>query len=179
MTHALKTTSSCLLHLVKCFQKQVEAIKELQEYLFVLERGMLASEGKISSLVKAKDDAIVEFVKVVNQIKDRDGFIKGQDDTILKLCQQLDAITLQVLDLCLHGNNTKDVVIAELEQNNLQRKLDSHALMADTFKNLLAMADANHATILKNNSKAQEAWKRVANKMDVWKQQKSTLCTQI
>jgi hypothetical protein len=91
----------------------------------------------------------------------------------------LNAITLQVLDLRLNGNNIKDVAILELKQNIVQCKLDSHALMVDTFKNLLVMAEANHATILENNSKAQEAWKRVANKMDVWKQQKSTLYTQI
>jgi hypothetical protein len=41
--------------------------------------------------------------------------------------------------------------------------------MADTFQNLLAVADVDHAMILNKNSKAQEAWKRVANKMDVWK----------
>lgn len=31
---------------------------------------MLASEVEISSLVKAKDDTVVELVKVVNQVKD-------------------------------------------------------------------------------------------------------------
>ncbi len=51
--------------------------------------------------------------------------------------------------------------------------------MVDAFKNLLAMAETSHATILEKNSKAQEAWKRVVGKMDVWKRQKFTLCTQI
>jgi hypothetical protein len=51
--------------------------------------------------------------------------------------------------------------------------------MADTFKTLLVMAEADHAMILEKNSKAQEAWKRVVGKMDVWKQQKFALCTQI
>lgn len=31
---------------------------------------MLDSEVEISSLVKAKDDTVVELVKVVNQVKD-------------------------------------------------------------------------------------------------------------
>jgi hypothetical protein len=66
----------------------------------------------------------------------------------------LDSITPQVLDLHLNGNNIEDVIIVELEQNILQHKLDSHALIVDTFKNLLAMAKANHAMILKNNLKA-------------------------
>jgi hypothetical protein len=73
------------------------------------------------------------------------------------------------MDLRLNGNNIKDVTVVELKQNVLQCKLDSHALMADTFQNLLAVADVDHAMILNKNSKAQEAWKRVANKMDVWK----------
>ncbi len=54
---------------------------------------MLALKVKISSLVKDKDDAIVELVKVLNQVKDRESLIKGKEDTILKLRQQLDAIT--------------------------------------------------------------------------------------
>jgi hypothetical protein len=66
----------------------------------------------------------------------------------------LNAITVQVLDLHLDGNNIKDVAIVELKQNILQQKLDSHALMVDTFKNLLAMAEVDHAMILKKNSKA-------------------------
>jgi hypothetical protein len=65
----------------------------LQEYIFVLEKEMLALKVKISSLVKDKDDAIVELVKVLNQVKDRESLIKGKEDTILKLRQQLDAIT--------------------------------------------------------------------------------------
>ncbi len=72
----------------------------------------------------------------------------------MKLCHLLDGITLQVLDLCLNGNNTNKMIVMELEQDTLQCKLDSHALMVDTFKNLLAMAEANHATILEKNSKA-------------------------
>jgi len=51
--------------------------------------------------------------------------------------------------------------------------------MADTFKNLLAMVKIDHATFLEKNSKAHEARKRVIGKMDVWKQHKFTLCTQI
>jgi hypothetical protein len=66
------------------FQEQVEAIKKLQEYLFVLEREMLALKAKISSIVKVKDDATVELVKVVNQVNDRKGLIKGKKDTIFK-----------------------------------------------------------------------------------------------
>jgi hypothetical protein len=65
----------------------------------------------------------------------------------------LDAITLQVLDLHLNGNNTKDVTVVELKQDALQCKLDSHALMVNTFKKLLAMAEADHATVLEKNSK--------------------------
>jgi hypothetical protein len=42
--------------------------------------------------------------------------------------------------------------------------------MANTFKNLLAMAKVDHATVLEKNLKAQVAWKRLASKMDVWKQ---------
>jgi hypothetical protein len=140
---------------------------------------MLASKDEISSLVKAKDDIVIEFVKAIDQVKERKGLIKKEDDTILKLHQSLDAITLQVSDLCLNGNNTKDVVVLKLEQDTLQCKLDSCALMANTFKNLLAMAKVDHATVLEKNSKAQVAWKRLASKMDVWKQQKFALCTQI
>ncbi len=55
----------------------------------------------------------------------------------------------------------------EFEQNALQHKLDSHALMANTVKNLLAMVEVDHATILEKKSKVQEAWKRVVNKMDM------------
>jgi hypothetical protein len=44
-----------------------------------------------------------------------------------------------------------DVIVVELEQNALQRKLDSHALMADTFKNLFVMAEVDHATILEKS----------------------------
>jgi hypothetical protein len=47
---------------------------------------MLVSEVEISSLVKAKDDTIVELLKVVDQVKDHEGLIKREDDTILKLC---------------------------------------------------------------------------------------------
>lgn len=86
-------------------QEQVEAIKELQEYLFVLEKEMLALEAKISSLVKAKDDAIVELVKVVDQVKDREGLIKGKEDTILKLHQQLDSHALYFQKLIGNGRS--------------------------------------------------------------------------
>ncbi len=135
-------------------QKQVEAIKELQEYFFVLKKEMPASKVEISSLVKIKDDVIVELVKIIDQVKDRKGLIKGDYDTILKLHQQLDAITLQVPDLRLKGDNTEDVIVAELKQDALQCKLDSHALMVDTFKKLLTIVKVDHATNLEKNSKA-------------------------
>jgi hypothetical protein len=45
---------------------------------------MLALKAKISSIVKVKDDATVELVKVVNQVNDRKGLIKGKKDTIFK-----------------------------------------------------------------------------------------------
>jgi hypothetical protein len=115
---------------------------------------MPASEVEISSLVKAKDDVIVELVEVIDQIKDRKGLIKGDYDTILKLHQQLDAITLQVPDLRLKGNNTEDVIVAEFKQDALKCKLDSHALMVNTFKKLLTMVGVDHATNLEKNSKA-------------------------
>jgi hypothetical protein len=69
--------------------------------------------------------------------------------------------------LRLNGNNIEDVIVVEFEQNALQHKLDSHALMANTVKNLLAMVEVDHATILEKKSKVQEAWKRVVNKMDM------------
>jgi hypothetical protein len=70
-----------------CSQKQVEAIKKLQEYFFVLEKEMSALEVEISSFVKVKDDVVVELVKAIDQIKDCKGLIKGDYDTILKLHQ--------------------------------------------------------------------------------------------
>lgn len=113
---------------------------------------MSASKVEISSFVKAKYDVVVELVKAIDQIKDCKGLIKGDYDTILKLHQQLDAITLQVSDLHLKGNNTEDVIVAELKQDALQCKLDSHALMVDTFKKLLTMVEVDHASNLEKNS---------------------------
>jgi hypothetical protein len=66
----------------------------------------------------------------------------------------LDVITLQVSDLHFKGNNTKDVIVTEFKQDTLQCKLDSHALMVDTFKNLLTIVEVDHATNLEKNSKA-------------------------
>jgi hypothetical protein len=48
---------------------------------------MLASKDEISSLVKAKDDTVIEFVKAIDQVKECKGLIKREDDTILKLRQ--------------------------------------------------------------------------------------------
>jgi hypothetical protein len=59
-----------------CSQKQIAAIKELQKYFFVLEYEMLALEANISSLLKVKDNIVVELVKAIDQVKDRKGFIK-------------------------------------------------------------------------------------------------------
>ncbi len=156
MELALKMTSSCLLHLVMVtiFKSKSKPSKNCKNIFLCYKERCQPQKFEISFLVKAKDDIFVELLKVVDQVKDRKGLIRRKDDTMLKLCQQLDSITPQVLDLHLNGNNIEDVIIVELEQNILQHKLDSHALIVDTFKNLLAMAKANHAMILKNNLKA-------------------------
>jgi predicted acetyltransferase len=51
--------------------------------------------------------------------------------------------------------------------------------MVDALKNLLVMVEVNHVIVVVKNSKAQQEWKRITSKMDVWKRQKATLCTQV
>ncbi len=52
------------------FQKQAKVIKELEEFLFALEKEMPASEAKMFSILKAKENVIAEFVKAIDHIKD-------------------------------------------------------------------------------------------------------------
>jgi hypothetical protein len=51
--------------------------------------------------------------------------------------------------------------------------------MVDALKNLLVMVEVNHVIVVVKNSKAQQKSKRITSKMDVWKRQKATLCTQV
>jgi hypothetical protein len=52
------------------FQKQAEVIRELEEFLFALEKKMPAFEAKMFSLLKAKEYVVIKFVKVIDHTKD-------------------------------------------------------------------------------------------------------------
>jgi predicted acetyltransferase len=77
------------------------------------------------------------------------------------------------------GDNTKTITVALVKQYVLQHELNSHGLMVDALKNLLVMVEVNHVIVLVKNSKAQQEWKRITSKMDLWKRQKAKLCTQV
>ncbi len=91
----------------------------------------------------------------------------------------MDALMLQVSDLQSQGDNTKIIIVTLVKQYILQHELDSHGLMVDALKNLLVMVEVSHVTVVVKNSKVQQEWKRITSKMDVWKRQKATLCTQV
>ncbi len=67
------------------------------------------------------------------------------------------------------GDNTKTITVALVKQYVLQHELNSHGLIVDALKNLLITVEVNHAIVVVKNLKAQQEWKRITSKMDVWK----------
>jgi hypothetical protein len=59
---------------------QVEAIQEWQGNLSTLENEVLALEAKMSFLHETKDNNVVEFLRVANQMKDRQLLIQTTND---------------------------------------------------------------------------------------------------
>jgi hypothetical protein len=60
---------------------QVEAIQKWQGYFSALESEVATIEAEMSFLHKAKDDTIVKFLRVANQMKDRQSLIQTLNDT--------------------------------------------------------------------------------------------------
>jgi hypothetical protein len=60
---------------------QVEAIQEWQGYLSALENEVPTLEVEMSFLHKAKDNIVVEFLRVANQMKDQQSLVQTTNDT--------------------------------------------------------------------------------------------------
>jgi len=64
-----------------------------------LKKEILASKVKVSYLLTSKDDVVTKLEKALYHMKDHEGFISRPTKTILELCLQMDAITLEISDL--------------------------------------------------------------------------------
>ncbi len=149
-----------------------------------MEKEILALKAKVLSLLIAKDDVITKLEKALYHIKDHEGLILGatetilelclQMDVILELCLQMDVVTLEISNLQNQGDskNPKVVTIIAVtlvKQDGFQCESDSQTRMTKHFKKLLEKTKVDHVLVLVKSSKTQEPWKRVVNKMDVWK----------
>jgi hypothetical protein len=65
------------------FQEQAKVVRRSEEFIFVLEKEMPASEVKMYFLLKAKEDVVIEFLKATNHIKDCEGFISRANEVFL------------------------------------------------------------------------------------------------
>jgi hypothetical protein len=63
-----------------------------------------------------------------------------------------------------------------VEVENFQHKLCAHGLMLKSFKNLLETTKGEFSKLSTKSAKAYDTWTSFITKVDIWRQQKSTLC---
>ncbi len=97
---------------------------------------------------------------------------------MLQLCPKMETLIVIFLNLQSMGDSPKTLTVVGatlVEQKVIQCKVESHHLMVETFKGLLAIIEVEHGRVLAKSVMATKAWKQMVARVEVWKQHKVTL----
>jgi hypothetical protein len=86
---------------------------------------------------------------------------------------------LNVSNFRFQNNENKLIATALIQEESLQRKLDSQLCLVKSFIDLAQTREEEHIKLRTKNLSIKDAWHFASIKLELWKQQKAALYIQI